>query len=724
MTVEIFNVDFAGIWIIKQGDQRDSGCFYANGTKAKHICRRKGNCLHLFSSSGHFTHMDGDMSWCLPFECNKIGSIASGEIPKFLSNNIMADPDIQNHDWIKKTGLPVFAGYQILSDGKLIGVLTIFSKHIISSGEDILLESISSLATQVIQRAMDEEALRNSEEKFRSLVENSPDLIIQIDRDGRILFINYTVPGIKGEDVLGKTIYEYIHSEYHDIVKKSVEKVFKTGESDSYEPLGVGQYGSMVNYRTHIGPIKKAGEVVAAILIARDITEHKNYEVQLKEMLKEVENSHKTCKSILNMLRLGAIILDREGKVKFVNETVENLSGKRLEALQGVNWKDLIILENQYKKQLKQALSSSNKKNNKFSANVSFKSGKDYWMDIEVRDGPENPENKTILLYDMSEIFSLRRLLEKNTQFHKIIGKSKIMHDIYQQIQSIARVDWTVLIEGETGTGKELVAQAIHFSSYRKNKPFIPVNCAGLADSLLNSQLFGHKRGAFTGAVIDQEGLFDAANGGTIFLDEIGDIPLNVQITLLRVLEEREITRIGESRPRKVNVRIIVATNSNLADEVKKGKFRKDLLYRIRVARIKIPPLRQRREDIPLLVKNFLYGAKTMIGKPVKEVSSEVMRYLLNYDWPGNVRELKSTVEFAFLSCNGTVIQLQDLPPEVFESHSTEQLKIPIAGDERTRILTALKQTKYNRKRAAGLLGLSRAAFYRHMKRLGINPDV
>ena len=225
---------------------------------------------------------------------------------------------------------------------------------------------------------------------------------------------------------------------------------------------------------------------------------------------------------------------------------------------------------------------------------------------MDVKDDPRDARGKIFFLYDVTEVHDLRRLLDERAQFHDLLGKSKAMQLVYQQIRDVARVDSTVLIEGETGTGKELVARAIHSSSHRKDKPFVAVNCAGLTESLLSSQLFGHKRGAFTGAIEDHQGLFEAANGGTLLLDEIGDIPMTVQNQLLRVLQEREIVRLGESRPRKIDVRVLAATHRSLSDEAAKGNFRSDLFYRIRVARISLPPLRDRREDIPLLAASFL----------------------------------------------------------------------------------------------------------------------
>ncbi len=268
----------------------------------------------------------------------------------------------------------------------------------------------------------------------------------------------------------------------------------------------------------------------------------------------------------------------------------------------------------------------------------------------------------------MSEVYDLRRLLYEKAKFYDLIGKSKVMIDIYQQIKEVAKVDWTVLIEGETGTGKELVARAIHYSSPRSDKPFIAVNCAGLTDSLLSSQLFGHKRGAFTGAFEENKGVFESADGGTILLDEIGDVSMNVQTNLLRVLEEREITRLGESIARKVNVRVLASTNLDLKEQMTKGNFRQDLLYRIRVARIKLPPLREHREDIPILTESFLSQSRSATGKTIQDISSDAIRMMLEYNWPGNIRELKSAIEYAVIHCKESIIHPDDLPPEIFAS--------------------------------------------------------
>ena len=316
---------------------------------------------------------------------------------------------------------------------------------------------------------------------------------------------------------------------------------------------------------------------------------------------------------------------------------------------------------------------------------------------------------------------NLRKLLNAKARLEDLIGKSAGMQQVFQLIRDLAPVDTTVLIEGETGTGKELVARAIHSLSERRSRPFVAVNCAGLTESLVASQLFGHRRGAFTGAIEDHKGYFETANGGTIFLDEIGDLPASVQVALLRVLQEREIVRLGESTPRKIDVRVLTATHRRLADEVKKGNFRVDLLYRIRVARIGIPPLHERREDIPILAQHFLAEHSASCGKQVDEISTEAMRMLIGYDWPGNVRELQSAIEFAVVRCQRDVLEPGDLPPEVLDSSgSLPADTAPVARIEegaitRGEILEALRRCGGNRTRAAKRLGISRATLYRRL---------
>lgn len=334
----------------------------------------------------------------------------------------------------------------------------------------------------------------------------------------------------------------------------------------------------------------------------------------------------------------------------------------------------------------------------------------------------------TGLIQDLSEreeavkrLEELRTKLE-HSKFDQLVGRCAAMRRMYQMIVDVAHSDWTVLVEGETGTGKELVARAIHAASPRRDNPFIAVNCAGLTDTLLGSQLFGHRRGAFTGAVRDQTGFFQAANGGTLFLDEIGDISEGVQTSLLRALEEREVVRIGDTTPQSVDVRVIAATNRNLAAEVAAGRFREDLLYRLRVARIPVPPLRERGDDIELLVEAFLAEARIATGKAIGGVAPAAMRRLLSYEWPGNVRELRSAIQYGAIHCRNETIGMPDLPPELAgaDPAAPSGMQQSELGNDRERVMQALESTGGNRTKAAAILGISRATLYRRLDKLGI----
>jgi DNA-binding NtrC family response regulator len=264
------------------------------------------------------------------------------------------------------------------------------------------------------------------------------------------------------------------------------------------------------------------------------------------------------------------------------------------------------------------------------------------------------------------------------------------------------------------------VARSIHELGNRRDGPFVALNCAGLSDELAASQLFGHRRGSFTGAVDDQRGLFEAAGGGTLFLDEIGELSPRVQTTLLRVLEERVVLPLGESSPRPVNVRVIAATHRDLVHEAAENRFRQDLLYRVRVGRIHLPPLRDRRDDVPILARAFLADHRASTGKPVDAISDEAMTLLMDYRWPGNVRELRNALEYAVIRCRGSIIQPEDLPPELIELPSGPGPSGEYV-DETDRVVAALRRARGNRTTAAALLGISRATLYRRLRELGVD---
>lgn len=321
------------------------------------------------------------------------------------------------------------------------------------------------------------------------------------------------------------------------------------------------------------------------------------------------------------------------------------------------------------------------------------------------------------------ENIELRRQIDRRYGFEEMIGETREMQQMVERVRAIADTRATVLIEGESGTGKELVARALHKNSGRAKKPFIPIHCAALSESLMESELFGHEKGAFTGASQQRRGLFELAEAGTVFLDEVGEIPLATQVKLLRVLESREFLRVGGTEPVKVDVRVLAATNRVLSEEVEEGRFREDLYYRLNVVRVVIPPLRARAADIPLLARTFLKQFEVEHGKPPLELSKKALAKLLQYHWPGNVRQLRNAIENLVLFSKGGEIDVDDLPADMLTGQSEEisiAVGVPLDQVERKLIERTLVFTNGNRTRAAELLGISRRTLLRKLKELSL----
>lgn len=322
---------------------------------------------------------------------------------------------------------------------------------------------------------------------------------------------------------------------------------------------------------------------------------------------------------------------------------------------------------------------------------------------------------------DLTDLLCLQIQAEKLTCFANIIGRDNKMVQVYQQIRNVANYDYPVNISGETGTGKELVAAAIHNESCRGGAPFVPINCGALPESLIESELFGHVKGAFSGAIRNKKGRFELADGGTVFLDEVAELSKHMQVRLLRFLQEGTFEKVGGEKTSAVNVRIICATNKNLKQEVKRGRFRDDLFYRLNVIPIHLPPLRDRKNDIPLLVDHFLKQAGDRYSREPLEVSREALSLMMEYRWPGNVRELQNAIQFAFVKCGGRVIRPYDLPLEVREFQNPARNRGPGRKLDIASVAAMLQKTGGNKARAAKLLGVGRATLYRF---LGDHPEV
>lgn len=318
----------------------------------------------------------------------------------------------------------------------------------------------------------------------------------------------------------------------------------------------------------------------------------------------------------------------------------------------------------------------------------------------------------------------LRKKLTRQYRQHDIITKNPRMQEILALTQEIASLRSTVLIRGESGTGKELVARAIHFSGNRADKPFIAVSCAALTETLLESELFGYEKGAFTGAAVQTKGKFELANGGTIFLDEIGDISAKLQADLLRVLQERRFYRVGGNQEVEVDARVIAATHKNLAEEVQQGRFREDLYYRLNVIEIKLPPLRERREDIPLLAEHFVQRISLELARDVNGISAGALRLLIDYEWPGNVRELENVIERAIVTCRNGMLEEQGFSWLQHGGASAQSWEVPdvsLGELERRAIVAALERKHGNVKEASAALGIDRSTLYDKLKRYEIS---
>jgi two-component system, NtrC family, response regulator HydG len=348
---------------------------------------------------------------------------------------------------------------------------------------------------------------------------------------------------------------------------------------------------------------------------------------------------------------------------------------------------------------------------------------------------PFKTEEISIVLEKASEDRDLRRKIEdltkkveQTSKFDNIIGKSKAMRAVFEMIRRVSKTDATVLITGKTGTGKELVAKAIHNSGERKDKPFVVVNSSAIPETLLESELFGYVKGAFTGASRDKRGLFQEAHEGTLFLDEIGEIPPSTQVKLLRAIEDRVITPVGGTKGEKVNLRLIAATNHDLQEEVSQGGFRGDLYYRLKVMSIRLPELKERSEDVPLLANHFLKKYDTALKKEVKTISKETLSLLMDYDWPGNVRELEHAIERGVLVCDSEEISPEHLPVEI---QFPEEVHIRRAVEEgrsleeveKMHIHLVLKKTGGHKDKAASILGIDRRTLYRKLKSYGIEKS-
>jgi two-component system response regulator HydG len=441
-------------------------------------------------------------------------------------------------------------------------------------------------------------------------------------------------------------------------------------------------------------------------------------------------------KTVVDTLQDGLMVVDAAGTIVAMNPAAEKLTGYHAEELIGRNCGVLNCTGCQTLDQKKGqpfcslfATSAVREKQclitNKAQRAVHVMKNASVLKDDNdhIIGAVEMFTDQSELVHKQMEVDSLRKTCHLEEGFHGIIGRSNGIQRVFDLVESVAPTAAPVMILGPSGTGKELVARAIHEVSPRRNEPFIKVNCAALNESLLESELFGHEKGSFTGAERLRIGRFEAAHGGTIFLDEIGDIPLSTQVKLLRVLEEREIERVGDHKPIGVDVRIVTATNKNLEELIREGSFREDLYFRINVFPLSIPALKDRRDDIPVIVESFLEQHAMKVGKAMVGIHPHAMEKLLNYDWPGNVRELKNAIEYASVLCTGLALQVRDLPPRIIlpPTGVTPPEDNADENGERERFLQLLRECGGNQSEVARRLGVSRVTVWKRIKKYRID---
>jgi two-component system response regulator HydG len=451
----------------------------------------------------------------------------------------------------------------------------------------------------------------------------------------------------------------------------------------------------------------------------------------------------KNWKNIIDTLQDGILVVDTGGTIRATNPSAEKLTGYTREELMGsscriLNCTGCKIIGKGMGKEWCKLFSVGQSKlkqctiKNKHNLSVHILKVASVLEDTDgkVIGAVEVLTDRTALVEKQAEIDALKNILHIGTGFSGILGKTPVMEALFQLMQRVAQTDAPVLIQGESGTGKELVALGLHENSPRRKKPFIKVNCAALNENLLESELFGHVKGAFTGADKDRIGRFEAANEGTLFLDEIGDIPMSTQVKLLRVLEEREVERVGDHTPFPVDIRIISATNRDLESMVEKGQFRKDLFFRINVFPLHIPSLRERKEDIPLMARGFVQQQSAEDSQRIQGFSTDAMDIFMAYDWPGNVRELRNAIEYAGVLCSGGWIESRHIPPHIRRvtdptcSPGPEIFREP--DSERDKLISQLKETRGNQSELARRLGISRVTLWKRIKkhRIRIPEDI
>ena len=567
---------------------------------------------------------------------------------------------------------------------------------------------------------------------YPSILESIAEGIVVIGLDRKIIFLNRMARdliGLGNKNVEGSPCNEVIQtdlcarncpfdcSERNDSCAAYFMNINLYREGNSSIPLCLnvapmyGEDGEVIGYIENFRPMSEAVKVIESL---------RKSNVVLTQEKDKVD-------SIVESLADGVLTVDNDLNITSFNRGMENLTGKKEEDVLGQRCSDVLCSNNcnsscPFAETVARGYGMANVRER-----ISGREGHMVPVQLStafLKDSSGNTELIATVM-DLSEIENLRRDVNERYQFSNIIGKSDRMQQIFELIEVLSDADCAILVEGESGTGKELVSRAIHHESHRRNRPFVKVNCSAIVEGLFESELFGHIKGSFSGAIRDKAGKFELADGGTIFLDEIADMPLSLQPKLLRVLQDMEFERVGDNRTRKVNVRVIAATHKNLIEEIAEKRFRKDLYYRLCVVPVLLPALRERREDIPLLASHFLEKshAKTPNRSRMTEITPAALSALLDYNWPGNVRELENAIEHASIRSKTGRIDMDSLPSSLTRSRErtvaamgSEDSPVSMDSVQKHFITELMKKHKGNKTLVAKNLGISRTTLWRRLK--------
>ncbi len=558
-----------------------------------------------------------------------------------------------------------------------------------------------------------------------------PDGIVVIGKDLSIIVFNEAASRITGfseDEIAGENCEALFRrtKEELNFIRESITE----NRTFPNHPINItSKNNEVINVLASLTPINKSGEVIGVVFVFRNTNEMLSLSEDLASKTLELIDQRNKLEAIFNSNIEGTFTIDDEWNITSFNNSAAKITGYKKEEATGQKCWNIF--------------NSSLCRNGCHMEQTMHKGKSTIGNELEIIQKNSNRVpirvNSAILLnnknekigavetfIDISEIKNLAAHLDERYSYENIIGKNKEFKKIIFVLESVAQTDSSVLLTGESGTGKELAARAIHLKSIRRTGPFIAVNCSAFVESLIESELFGHEKGAFTGAIKTKTGRFELAKGGTLFLDEIGDLSLAVQTKLLRVLETREFERVGGTKSIKMEARIIAATNKNLNEEIQAGRFREDLFYRVNIINIHLPPLRDRKDDLPLLVSHFIDHFNEKFGKSVKQFSSSAYELITEYEWPGNIRELENVVEHCFILCNSNIIQTEHLPRSLRESknksagNNSTHIKKNIMETEKEIILSALEKNKWNRRQTAVELKINSSTLWRKMKKLGI----